>query len=96
VYAEQFGAQPKTPSSSPEGKAPIVPTPEQMKATLIESIQVEAEQLRLLAQQRAQGIRESLLQEGKLSGDRVFVLEPNLSPVTEEETVRSPLALAAN
>ncbi|MCB9776235.1 MAG: DUF748 domain-containing protein [Nitrospiraceae bacterium] len=96
VYAEQFGAPPNTPASSPEGKAPDIPSPEQMRSQLLESIKVEDEQLRLLAQQRAQGIREFLIQEGKVSGDRVFLLEPNLSPVTEEQTVRSPLALAAN
>ncbi|MCW5784555.1 MAG: DUF748 domain-containing protein [Nitrospirales bacterium] len=96
VYAEQFGAQSKTLASSPEGKAPGIPSPEQMRSQLLESIKVEDEQLRLLAQQRAQGIREFLIQEGKVSGDRVFLLEPNLSPVTEEQTVRSPLALAAN
>ncbi|MGP0594850.1 DUF748 domain-containing protein [Nitrospira sp. T9] len=96
VYAEQFGAQPDTLASSPEGKGPDIPSPEQMKSKLLESIKVEDEKLRLLAQQRAQGIREFLIQEGKVSGDRVFLLEPNLSPVTEEQTVRSPLALAAN
>lgn len=96
VYAEQFGAQPNTLASSPEGKGPDIPSLEQMRSKLLESIKVEDEQLRLLAQQRAQGIREFLIQEGKVSGDRVFLLEPNLSPVTEEQTVRSPLALAAN
>lgn len=96
VYIEQFGAQPDSVASSSEGKDPDIPSTEQMRVKLIESIKVEDEQLRLLAQQRAQGIREFLLQEGKVSGDRVFLLEPNLSPVTEEQTVRSPLALAAN
>ncbi|GJL69799.1 MAG: ATPase [Nitrospirales bacterium] len=96
VYGEQFGAQPDTLPSSSEGKARDIPSTDQMRAKLIESMKVEDEQLRLLAQQRAQGIREFLLQEGKVSGDRVFLLEPNLSPVTEEQTVRSPLALAAN
>ncbi len=96
VYVEQFGTQPNTIASSPEGKSPDIPSPEQMRSQLLESIKVEDEQLRLLAQQRAQGIREFLIQERKVSGDRVFLLEPNLSPVTEEQTVRSPLALAAN
>ncbi len=96
VYVEQFGSRSNTPPSSSEGKAQEIPTPEQMRSKLLESIKVEDEQLRLLAQQRAQGIREFLLQEGKVSGDRVFLLEPNLSPVTEEKTVRSLLALAAN
>ncbi|MDT3778590.1 DUF748 domain-containing protein [Nitrospira sp. MA-1] len=95
VYAEQFGAQPNTPASSSEGKAPAIPSLKQMRSKFLESIKVEDEQLRLLAQQRAQGIREFLIQEGKVSGDRLFLLEPNLSPLTEEQTVRSPLALAA-
>ncbi|HBP87021.1 MAG TPA: hypothetical protein DD706_04910, partial [Nitrospiraceae bacterium] len=96
VYVEQFGARSNASPSSPEGKVSEIPTMEQMRSKLIESIQVEDEQLRLLAQQRAQGIREYLIQEGKVAGDRVFLVEPNLSPVTEEETVRTPLALAAN
>jgi uncharacterized protein DUF748 len=95
VFAEQFGSQPNM-LASPEGKTPDIPSPEQMRSKLLESIKVEDEQLRLLAQERAQGIREFLIQEGKVSGDRVFLLEPNLSPVTEDQTVRSPLALAAN
>ncbi len=96
VYGEQFGAQPNPVASSPEGEASDIPSSEQMRSKLLESIKVEDEQLRRLAQQRGQGIREFLIQEGKVSGDRVFLLEPNLSPVTEEQTVRSPLALAAN
>ena len=67
-----------------------------MKAKLIEAIRVEDGQLRLLAQQRAQGIQEYLIQEGKVPGDHVFLVEPNLSPVTGEGTVRSPLSLTAN
>ncbi len=45
---------------------------------------------------RAQGIQEYLIQEGKVPGDHVFLVEPNLSPVTGEGTVRSPLSLTAN
>jgi hypothetical protein len=96
LYVEKFGAQPKTPSSSSEEKASKLPTSEQKKAKLIEAIRVEDEQLRLLAQQRAQGIQGYLIQEGKVPGDHVFLVEPNLSPVTGEGTVRSPLSLTAN
>jgi hypothetical protein len=67
-----------------------------MQSKLVEAIQVEDEQLRLLAQERAQTIRDYLIQEGKVSGDRVFVVEPNLSPVSGEGIVKSPLSLAAN
>ena len=96
LYAEKFGVQPNTSSSSSEGKTPGLPTPEQMQAKLLETIQVEDEQLRSLAQQRAQVIREYLIQEVQVPGDRVFLVEPNLSPVTGEGTVRSPLSLTAN
>jgi hypothetical protein len=96
LYAEKFGVQPITSSSSSEEKTSGLPTPEQMQAKLLETIQVKDEQLRSLAQQRAQGIREYLIQEVHVPGDRVFLVEPNLSPVTGEGTVRSPLSLTAN
>jgi len=96
LYIEKFGAQPTTSSSSAEGKAPVPPTPEQMRAKLMETIQEEESQLRLLAQQRGQHIRDYLIQNAHVPGDRIFLVEPNLSPVTKEKNVRSPLAVAAN
>ena len=96
LYVERFGAQLKTPPSSSEGKAPGLPSPEQMRAKLLETIQVEDEQLRLLAQQRAQAIRDYVIQEGKVASDRVFLTEASLSPATGEGTVRNPLSLTAN
>jgi hypothetical protein len=99
LYVEKFGTQPQTPPpppSSSEGKTPGLPPIAQMQSKLVEAIQVEDEQLRLLAQERAQAIRDYLIQEGKVSGDRVFVVEPNLSPVSGEGIVRSPLSLTAN
>jgi hypothetical protein len=97
LYVEKFGTQPQTPPPpSSEGKAPGLPPIAQMQSKLVEAIQVEDEQLRLLAQERAQAIRDYLIQEGKVSGDRVFVVEPNLSPVSGEGIVRSPLSLTAN
>ena len=62
----------------------------------METIQVEESQLRFLAQQRGQHIRDYLIQNAQVPGDRIFLVEPNLSPVTKEENVRSPLAVAAN
>ena len=95
LYVEKFGVQPKTPPPS-EGKTPGLPPSEQMRAKLLEGIPVEDEQLRLLAQQRSQAIRDYLIQEGKVTSARVFLTEANLSPVTGEGTVRNPLALTAN
>lgn len=96
LYVEKFGPLVKDASPSPDGKSAVPPTPEDLKAKLLASIQIEEGQLRLLAQQRAQHIRDFLIQEAKVPGDRIFLVEPNLSPVTEEETVRSPLGLSAN
>ncbi len=96
LYVEKFGTQPQTPPPSSEGKAPGLLPIAQMQSKLVEAIQVEDEQLRLLAQERAQAVRDYLIQEGKVSGDRVFVVEPNLSPVSGEGIVRSPLSLTAN
>jgi flagellar motor protein MotB len=94
LYVEKFVIQPQTPSTS-EGKTLDPPTPQQMQSKLVETIQVKDEQLRLLANERAQAIRDYLIQEGKVSGDRVFLVEPNLDPETGEETIRSPLSLTA-
>ncbi|MDR4494478.1 MAG: DUF748 domain-containing protein [Nitrospirales bacterium] len=96
MYTEKFGPLPQAGSSSPDGKPAVTPTPEELKAKLLDSMQVEEAQIRLLAQQRAQHIHDYLIQETQVSGDRIFLVESNLSPVTEGEMVRSPLTLAAN
>ena len=96
LYTEKFGPLPKEPGPTSEGNVPVPPTSEEQKIKLIESISIDEDQRRLLAQERAQHIRDFLVQEVQVSGDRIFLVEPNLSPVTEGETVRSPLALTAN
>jgi hypothetical protein len=67
-----------------------------MKAKLLEGIFLDEGQLRVLAQQRAQQIREFLIQEGKVPSNQVFLVEVDLNPTSDEGMVRSPLALAAN
>ena len=78
------------------GKSPKAPTVAQMKAKLLEGIFLDEGQLRVLAQQRAQQIREFLIQEGKVPSNQVFLVEVDLNPTSDEGMVRSPLALAAN
>ncbi|MGD9850378.1 MAG: DUF748 domain-containing protein [Nitrospirales bacterium] len=96
LYVEKFGPLVREASPSPDGKPAVPPAFEDLKAKLLASIQIEEGQLRLLAQQRAQHIRDFMIQDAHVPGDRIFLVEPNLSPVTEEETVRSPLGLSAN
>jgi hypothetical protein len=56
---------------------------------------LEEGQLRMLAQQRAQIIRDYLIQEGKVSSNQVFLVEVAMNPMTEEGMIRNPLALTA-
>lgn len=96
MYVEKFGPLPQESPSSRDETPPAPLRPEELKAKLIDSMNIEESQLRLLAQQRAQNIRHYLIQDLQFPADRVFLVESNFSPVTEEETVRNPLTLAAN
>ena len=71
------------------------PTVAEMKARLLDGIFLEEGQLRMLAQQRAQIIRDYLIQEGKVSSNQVFLVEVAMNPMTEEGMIRNPLALTA-
>jgi hypothetical protein len=79
-----------------EGKTSKILTVDEIKAKLLEGTVVDEGQLRVLAQQRAQQIREYLIQEAKVPSNQVFLVEVVLNPVTEEGLVRIPLALNAN
>ena len=106
LFVEKFGevalsktADPSQPEKSEvesAAKAPKVLTAEEMKGKLLDGLVVDEGQLRVLAQERAQHIRDYLIQEGKVQNNQVFLVEPLLSPVIEEHQVRIPLALNAN
>ncbi len=106
LFVEKFGetalskpvdpSQAEKPEAGSEDKAPKVLTSDKMKAKLLDGLVVDEGQLRVLAQERAQHIRDYLLQEGKVPNNQVFLVEPLLSPVTENAQVRSPLALNVN
>jgi len=106
IFVEKFGESAmiqvpetldtKKSETRSASKAPKVLTVNEMKAKLLEGLVVDDGQLRLLAQQRAQHIRDFLIQEGKVPNNQVFLVEVALNPVTEEGMVRSPLALSAN
>jgi uncharacterized protein DUF748 len=104
LFLEKFGVsalskgegESKAQESGSEGKSPKVLTADEMKSKLLEGIIVDEGQLRVLAQQRAQKIRESLVQEGKVQNNQVFLVEVVMDPTTEEGMVHSPLALTAN
>ena len=103
LFVKKFGALPvskveSTPQAQetgPDGKSSQALTAEEMKAKLLEGIFLDEGQLRALAQQRAQHIRDYLLQEGKVPNNQVFLVEVAMDPTTEEALVHSPLALTA-
>jgi hypothetical protein len=104
LYVKKFGVQaisevegtPKVQEAGSERKSPQAPPVAEMKAKLLKGIFLEEGQLRVLAQQRAQQIRDYLIREGKIQGNQVFLVEVAMNPMTEEGMVQSPLALTAN
>lgn len=104
LYVKKIGAfaiskeegTPKAQEAGSESISPQAPTVAEMKAKILEDIFLEEGQLRVLAQQRAQRIRDYLIQEGKVQGNQVFLVEVSMNPVAEEGMVQSPLALTAN
>ncbi|WP_447969052.1 DUF748 domain-containing protein [Nitrospira sp. M1] len=68
---------------------------ERMKRQLVEAIDVDEHAVRLLAQRRAQVIRDHLIQQGEIPEEQVFLIEVQLNAQAEENLVRSPLSLNA-
>ena len=92
------GGEPTTQKSETgsKGKSSQLLTVDEIKAKLLEGLIVDESQLRVLAQQRAQQVREYLVQEGKVPTKQVFLVEVTLNPTEEDGMVRNPLALKAN
>lgn len=71
VYASEKFPKPRNMI----GMAKELPVPE-MEKLILASIQVGDDELRLLAQQRAQTVKAWLLEQGKVPAERVFLLAP--------------------
>ena len=82
------------PAAQESGEQPPPPTLEQMKQRLAEAIPVDDADLEWLARQRGEAIRDRLLESGKLTNERVFLLD--VSPAESgHDHVRTQLALGA-
>ncbi|GJL65673.1 MAG: ATPase [Nitrospirales bacterium] len=68
---------------------------ERMKRQLLDDMDVHESEVRLLAQQRAQAIRDHLIQQGNISKEQVFLIEVQLDAQADQNLVRSPLSLTA-
>lgn len=58
-----------------------------MENLLLDHISIGEEELRALAQRRAQAVREWLVDEGQVPAERIFVLEPKLAIIGDEGQV---------
>ena len=87
-YTKQF------PPATGQPNAPS-PSVAEMKGRLLQTITIEEGVLRLLAQRRAERIREWLTQQGQVEEARVFLLEAGFKD-GNGATVPTALAMAAH
>jgi len=71
------------------------PTVEEMRRELAAAMPFEEEDLRTLAHQRAEEIRNQLTGDGKLEGERVYLVNEDIS-ASEHERIRSKLGITAS
>ena len=94
LYEKQREKHEKPALSQPAVPAPPPPTLLDMKQRLASAIPVDELELRALARERAEQVRDQLLEAGKLQDERVF-LEDTDPTVSGSEQVRSRLTIAA-
>ena len=94
LYEKQREESEKTAPSQPTATEPTPPTLMEMKQRLAAAIPVDESELRALARQRAEQVRDELIEGGKLAEERVFLLETDLT-ASGNEQVRSLLTIAA-
>ena len=96
LYAEKLGKQPMKREELPGGKSvERVLTAEELRQQLAPAMVVEDSELRLLAQERAKGIREYLIEQGRLPDERVFLVEAELA-ASEGKAIRVHLNLTGS
>jgi hypothetical protein len=92
---EQQRSQLATSAPPPPAGAPSKPlTAQEMKQQLAASLPVDEGELRILARQRAEQVRDQLIEGGKLAEERLFLQEVDPT-VSGNEKVRSRLAITA-
>ena len=94
LYKKQQEQLEKFMQPNPTGAAPKPPTVEDMKQRLVAAIPVDESELRALARQRAEHVRDELIEIGKLAEERVFLLETDLT-ASGNQQIRSRLTITA-
>ena len=91
---DQLPRQSPAEPQLPENGIPKPPTTEEMKRTLVESIRVDDNALRALARTRAEQVQALMVGDGKLSEERVFLTDVDLT-TSNHDKVESRLNITA-
>jgi hypothetical protein len=91
---EKLYAKLPLPDPSATPAEPIQPTVAEMKRKIAAAIQISTKELEALAHQRAEAIRHHLLESGKLTEERVALLDTGVAEAGREK-VRTQLSLSA-
>ena len=94
LYDEQQNKKAVVSSSAKTDAQEKPPTTEEMKRALVEAMPLDEEGLRQLASQRAGQIRDHLTGEGKMTEERVFLLDVDVT-ASGHELIHSQLTIAA-
>ncbi len=87
----QAGAEP----GNPQQAKPKLPSADEMRQRLLETIETTGAELRLLAQERARNIRDFLVNQESISEGRIFLVEPNLAAEIDGNAILTHLTLTA-
>jgi outer membrane protein OmpA-like peptidoglycan-associated protein len=94
LYAKLPAVQPEPVVGQPEAAERKPPTVEEMTQQLLATITVPEAELESLARQRAEAVRNHLLEHGGLANERVFLVEANTT-ASGHDLVRTQLGLSA-
>jgi len=94
LYEKQWAQIEKSTPSNMTEAAPAPPTVMEMKQRLAAAIPVDEPELRALARERAEQVRDQLIEGGRLAGERVFLQETDQT-VSGNDQVRSRLTITA-
>jgi hypothetical protein len=94
LFAEWQTKQAAAGEKTPEGTEVKPPTAEEMKQRVLAEIPITDLDLESLARDRGEAVRNRLLESGKLTSERVFMLETGAAEPGHER-VRTQLALGA-
>jgi outer membrane protein OmpA-like peptidoglycan-associated protein len=95
LYAKLPAVQPEPVAGQPEAAEQKPPTLEEMTQRLLATITVPEAEVESLARQRAEAVRNHLLEHGGLANERVFLLEANTT-ASGHDLVRTQLGLSAS